>query len=276
QGAAARSSELLVSEGFEVNVALLEPGEDPDTFIRTRGAAEYQARLRHSTPYLEFLLDRAASAHDLTSDEGRRQFLGEMLAVAARIPDAAGRDRFGDRLAHQARITEDVVRAEIRKAAVARQTSVTTRAIAAPGELRQAEKGLIWALVHDTPAALSALGLLDEADMDGLAAGDVFQVAQALHREGTVDVPAALLRRLSTRSAELVAAVAAESQPPAPPTDCAHAVKRRRCEQERAAIQQEIDRLQQSGAGDAGGALTTLLQRKTDLLHQIEQLMFEA
>ena len=41
-----------------------------------------------------------------------------MLTVAARIPDAAARDQFADRIAHKARVTEEVVRAEIRKAAV--------------------------------------------------------------------------------------------------------------------------------------------------------------
>ena len=46
-----------------------------------------------------------------------------MLAVAARIPDAAARDQFADRIAHKARITEEVVRAEIRKAAVSRRTT---------------------------------------------------------------------------------------------------------------------------------------------------------
>ena len=38
QGAAARSCELLVKEGFEVNVVVLDSGEDPDTFIRRKGA----------------------------------------------------------------------------------------------------------------------------------------------------------------------------------------------------------------------------------------------
>ena len=38
QGAAVRSCELLVAEGFEVNVVVLDKGEDPDTFIRTQGA----------------------------------------------------------------------------------------------------------------------------------------------------------------------------------------------------------------------------------------------
>lgn len=275
QGAAARSSELLVAEGFEVNVATLESGDDPDAFIRKQGVGAYQARLRNSTPYLEFLLDRAATAHDLATDEGRRQFLAGMLEVAARIPDAAGRDRFGDRLAHKAQITEEVVRAEIRKAAVSRQTTVTARTLPRPGALGQAEKGLIWALVHQTLPALEALALLDREDLAELPTREIFDVAQGLQREGVADVPAALLRRLSTSSAELVAAVAAEPGPPAPPADCARTVKRRRCERERAAIQQEITRLQESGAGDAGPEIDRLWQQKKDLLHRIEQLMFE-
>ena len=39
QGAAARTSELLVAEGFQVNVAMLPAGDDPDNFIRKFGGA---------------------------------------------------------------------------------------------------------------------------------------------------------------------------------------------------------------------------------------------
>ena len=81
-----------------------------------------------------------------------------MLAVAARIPDAAARDQFADRLAHKARITEDVVRAEIRKAAVERRTDGDRRGnCRASARSKQAEKGLIWALVHD-PEGLARAG----------------------------------------------------------------------------------------------------------------------
>ncbi len=41
QGAAARSCELLVAEGFEVNVAVLPAGEDPDSFVQKRGRDAY-------------------------------------------------------------------------------------------------------------------------------------------------------------------------------------------------------------------------------------------
>src|ERR1043166_1448226 len=159
QGAAASSCELLVSDGFDVNVVVLEKGEDPDTFIRRRGADGYRERLRTSRPYLEYLLDRAASGLDLGHADKRREFLERMLKVAGTIP--AARDQFADRIAHKARITEDVIRAEIRKAAVNKQTVVTTREVPSFGQLKQAEKALIWSLVHRTGEAIDAIAALD-------------------------------------------------------------------------------------------------------------------
>ena len=61
--------------------------------------------------------------------------------MAARIPDAAARDQFADRLAHKARITEEVVRAEIRKAAVAKKTVVDRAGdCPSPSALKPAER----------------------------------------------------------------------------------------------------------------------------------------
>src|SRR4029453_3728101 len=119
--------ELLVAEGFDVNVVKLNPGEDPDTFIRQNGPDRYKEQLRSSRPYLEYLLDRASEGVDFGQDDQRRQFLGKMLTGAAQIPDPVARDQFADRIAHKARITEELVRAEIRRAAVAKQTTVTAR-----------------------------------------------------------------------------------------------------------------------------------------------------
>jgi DNA primase len=143
QGATAKSCEMLVTEGFDVNVAILPASEDPDIFVRKHGRQGYGELLLHSRPYLEYLLDRAAAGHDLTSDKGRVAFLSEMLPVASRIPDAAARDRFADRLAFKARVTDEVVRAEIRKAAVQKQTTISQREMPRFGQVTKAEKGLI-------------------------------------------------------------------------------------------------------------------------------------
>jgi DNA primase len=268
-GAAARSCELLVAEGFDVNVVVLDRGEDPDTFIRRHGGDRYRAKLRTSRPYLEYLLDQAAEEIDFRQDEGRRQFLGKMLAVAARIPDIALRDQFGDRIAHKARITEDVVRAQIRKAAVQKRTTVTERELPAAGELKHAEKALIWSLIHNTEEAVEALADLDAEDLEELAGRDIFEMARSLQKEL---LPSALLQRLSTMNAQLVTSIAATPTSTAPPAGCVRAIKRLRWERERAAIQREIDRLQQLGASQHGQEIDTLWQRKKNLLHRIEEL----
>jgi len=273
QSAAAKTSEMLVSEGFQVNVAMLPAGDDPDNYVRKNGAAAYQEQLRNSRQYLEYLLDRTAAEEDLSTDEGRRSFLGKMLGVAARVPDAAQRDQFADRLSHKARITEEVVRAEIRKAAVDRQTNVDEIERRAPalGQVKVAERGLIWALMKDPEAGLGALQELENEDLDGLATAGILRQARSLHGWPAAGIPGGLLERLSTGETALVRDIA--SQPGAPSedaADCARTLKRLRYDRERAALQREIDRLQEDGAARHDAEIVALWERKKELLQRLE------
>jgi len=276
QGAAARSSEMLVAEGFQVNVALLPEGQDPDTFVRTEGAGAYAERLKGSQPYLDYLLDRAAQKHNVARDEGRRTFLAEMLAVAATIPDAAARDQFADRLAHKARITEDVVRQEIRKAAVRKKTELPA-AVSQRAPLRPSESGMLWHLARDPETALAALRLLEDEDFEGLASGDVLRMARALGENGAAGLPKLLSERLSEVERALVARAASAAAPVAPAADCARSLRRMRVDRERAEVQAQIDQLQSlgeaPGAAPAGNVeLRELWERKMALLRQLEEL----
>jgi DNA primase len=272
QGAAVRSCELLVAEGFSVNVALLPAGEDPDAFVRRHGREAYQERLRASQPYLEFLLDRSSRQHDLASDEGRRAFLHAMLVVAARIPDAAARDQFADRLAHKARITEDVVRSEIRKAAVARRTTLTDREAPAALHVKPAERGLIWALVHEPAVALAAIESLEDEDLQALAARRVFEAARSLQHSTADRVTSRLLERLSEQEIRLVTGIGADPARPAPADACVRALRLLRYDRERAELQREIDRLQQERAPGVTARIEQLGLQKIDLKRRIEAL----
>jgi DNA primase len=271
QSAAERSSELLVSEGFDVNVVLLPGGEDPDTFMHRQGREAFVAQLKRSRPYLEFLLDRAAAEHDLARDDSRREFLRKMLGVAARIPDPAARDQFADRLAHKARVTEDVVRAEIRRAAAARKTELPAERVPTlQRHIRKAEKGLIWTLVHQPSAALASLKQLETADLQGLSTENILKTARELDVRPE-DVPTTLMERLSTQEAELLAAVAAEPAPPAVLPDlCVVALKFVRLERELAEVQRELNRLQ--NMGDTGANLLSLLDRKQRMVRALEAM----
>lgn len=271
QTAAERSSELLVAEGFDVNVMQLPGGEDPDTFIQKQGRDAFVAQLKKSRPYLEFLLDRAAAEHDLSRDDSRREFLRRMLGVASRIPDPAVRDQFADRLAHKARVTEAVVRAEIRKAAAERKTVLPAERVPTlQGHIRKAEKGLIWTLVHQPAQAMAAIKALEAEDLKGLSTENLLRTARDLNVSPN-DVPTMLMERLSTQEAELLASVAAEPSPPAVLPDlCVVALKYVRLERELADVQRELNRLQ--NVGDTGPALMDLLHQKQQMIRALEAM----
>jgi hypothetical protein len=149
---------------------------------------------------------------------------------------------------------------------------VTNRELPATGQLKHAEKALIWSLIHNTDQALEALADLDPEDLEELAGREILEMARSLQKEPSGLLPTALLQRLSTVNAQLVTSIAATPISTAPPAGCVRAIKRLRWERERAAIQREIDRLQQLGATQYGQEIDTLWQRKKNLLHRIEEL----
>jgi DNA primase len=272
QGAAAKSSELFVADGFDVNVAELPAGQDPDTFIRSHGASGYGERLKHSKPYLEYLLDRTAAGYNLNSDEGRVKFLAAMLPTAARIPDAAMRDRFADRLAFKANVTDEVVRAKIREAAVQKQTTFATNTIPSLGHVTKAEKALIWCLIHEPETALTALVDLEAADFEELPSRSVLDLARGLNDNRGFS-PSVLLERLNMVEAQLVTGIASEPEPPALSLgSCVGELRRARYERERATVQRAIAQLQTRGAA-VGGELDALLARKGELGRLIQALV---
>jgi DNA primase len=269
QSAAERSCELLVGEGFDVNVMLLPRAEDPDTYVQRHGREAYVRELRQSRPYLEFLLDRAAAGHDLARDDSRREFLKKMLTVAARIPDPAARDQFADRLAHKARVTEEVVRAEIRKAAGAKRTELPLdRLRSLSGALRDVEKGLLWSMIHAPGDAIRVLGLLEDADFEGLRAQSLLEKARALQTVAADEFPGALMERLTDDEAQLLSRVAIEREPlQLVPENCVQTLRSSRIERELGEIQQRIDAMRKS---PDDSVMNRLLRRKNDLRTQLE------
>jgi DNA primase len=271
QGAASRSCEILVKEGFEVNVVVLDKGEDPDTFIREKGAEAYRARLRGSRPYLEYVINREAGEVDLRSGDGRNRFIDRMRVFADLLPDEASKEVFAEKVAFTAGVTDGTVLIQFRKSFRGART-VTGPILPNLGDLKEAEKGLIWALIHNTPSALEALAELDTEDAAYLNGREIFEMARTLHREPPDLIPSALIQRLSTVNAQLVANIASTAFSPAPALECIRALKRMRWEREQAAVQREIDRLQALGATQHGNEIDNLWQRKKDLLHRIEDL----
>ena len=271
QGAAAKSSEMLVAEGFEVNVAVLPKGDDPDTYVRKHGRDGYGERLRQSQPYLEYLLGRAVAGQNLNTAEGRARLVSELVPVAIRIPDRVRQELFVEAISGRSGVPGQLIFAEIRKA-TNKQTAAPARPMPSFGQVTKAEKGLIWWLVHEPAPALTAMAGLEPADLEGVAARSVLDLACKLNEDRGFS-PSLLLERLSMVEAQLVTLVASEGEAPVSDVDsCVRMLRRGRYEREQAALQREIVRLQQLGAEKHSSDIDALWARKRDLIQRIEEL----
>jgi DNA primase len=249
QGAAVKSCEMLVAEGFEVNVVTLPDGGDPDTFVRRLGGQAYLAQLKHSQPYLEYLLSEIAKRHDLNVPEERARFVDESLPSVNRIPDRTRQALFVKEVAARAGVSEGAVWPRITKVVTHRSAGPSSSQLPALGHVTKAEKALIWWLVHRPAEVGPALAALTNDDLLGLSARSVLDLARQLNEDREFS-PSMLLERLSTTDAQLVTGVATEPEPPALDLDwCVREMRRSRYERERAEVQRAIARLQRSGEG---------------------------
>lgn len=271
QNAAVKSGDLLLAEGFQVSVALLPEGEDPDTFVRRHGGEAYQAKVDQARLYLDFVLDRAAARHNVKDPTGRVAFLNEMLSVAARIPDALARDQFADRLAHRAQVGEDTVRQEIRKAAVTRQETLpdAARRASMPGVTR-AERELIVGVLTTPREAVLAMDALEDADLEHLRTGRLLRLVLSTDVSDPDQLPGAVLARLTEEERRWVTGLTMSAGAVAPPRACVEDIQRLRLKSELAAVQRDIEELQETDAANIG-RMNALWQRKLRIAKQLEE-----
>ncbi|MEQ1869618.1 MAG: DNA primase [Vicinamibacterales bacterium] len=270
QMAATRSCQLLVGKGFEVKVVLLAEGQDPDNFIRTRGADAYREHLRTAQGYLDYVVRREATGVHFAVAEERSHYFEKMQQFANNLPDEAQKELFASKVAAATGITDATVIAQFRNSFRGKGPAAS-KILPDFGNLKGAEKGLIWSLFHNTSEALEALAELDDEDRRLLAGREIFELAQTL-KSSPEHLPAALLQRLTEGDAQTVRGIAASSTAESSPVECSRALKQMRWERELATIQREIDRLQRDGADGHGDQIVTLSFKKKDLKHRIEGL----
>ncbi|HUS19689.1 MAG TPA: DNA primase [Terriglobales bacterium] len=147
-GAAAteRSLAMLIEEDFNIKVITLEPGLDPDLFIRKRGVEAYQAEVRGSRKYFHYLIDRALAQFPKTP-EGKVKAMNYLLPHIQRVPSRIARDELASEAAQRLAIDSAVLRQELKSAASSRSKTIKQDASQGPGGLSPAEKVLVSSLL---------------------------------------------------------------------------------------------------------------------------------
>jgi DNA primase len=139
-----RTLGLLVEEEFQIKVLTLEPGFDPDLFIRRKGKDAYGEALKHSQRYFHYLIERAQSQFAIRSAEGKVKALNHLLPHIQRVPSRIVRDELAREISQKLGIDSAVLRQELKHAAANRSTASVKAPIEA--QVTDAEKLLIRAL----------------------------------------------------------------------------------------------------------------------------------
>ncbi|HYA24327.1 MAG TPA: DNA primase, partial [Terriglobales bacterium] len=179
-----RTLGLLVEEEFQIKVLTLEPGFDPDLFIRRKGKGAYAEALRNSQPYFSYLIERARGQFPVRSADGKVKAVNYLLPHIQRVPSRIVRDELASEIAQKLGIDSAVLRQELKHAAGTRSSAAVKAPVEA--QVTDAEKILIRALTsaREMQAAEGHLSARDgaEDEFDPARQAHFALAAEGLHR----------------------------------------------------------------------------------------------
>ena len=113
--AVVRSLEPLIRAGLEVKVAEIPSGDDPDSFVRKKGAEEFTKLINSAKDFFDFLYDFLITENDMSSRQGRLEVASEILSAIKKMPSEIVRDELLKKLSHNMRISVEALRSEMHK-----------------------------------------------------------------------------------------------------------------------------------------------------------------
>jgi DNA primase len=155
--AAEKTLALLVEEGFEVKVIMLEGGLDPDRYVREHGVKAYAEAVKSAARYADFLIERARKEFGTRTPEAKVKALNFLLPHIRRVPNALARNDFAENAAQKLGIESALMRQELKRAAQQRLESVRSTQSTT---VTETERILLRALL--LPEADSARALVAE------------------------------------------------------------------------------------------------------------------
>lgn len=106
QNATLKGLELALEEGFEVKIMSFPQGDDPDSFIRSRGSDALRSLILSAVPFLDFRVDILKSDGTFNDPPRMAQAIRDMIDLIVRIPDMMQHDLLLQRLWDKLRLSE--------------------------------------------------------------------------------------------------------------------------------------------------------------------------
>lgn len=174
QAATMRSIDVLLAEGFKVNILAMPTNQDPDDFVRAHGVERFRELLKTTQPYLDYIIDTSIAAHDTSRPTGKVAAINAILPHLARMRDKVARADYADQLADRLKIDSRVVREELKRTATNRQHTLDKTRVRAAEEITQGERQLLELMLANQEVRRAMISTLSEDDYLELATGAIF------------------------------------------------------------------------------------------------------
>lgn len=115
QMAILRSFDILVEEDMSVKVALLEKGEDPDSFVQKFGIEEFTRRIDNAQTLFDYKVNALMQKHDRKTVEGKARISAEMLTTIAKYKNEVLKQEYLRELAQVLGIAPEALKVELKK-----------------------------------------------------------------------------------------------------------------------------------------------------------------
>jgi DNA primase len=191
-----RSLELLLTEGFKVNVLTLPDNLDPDEFIRERGVEGYAKAMRNSQSFMDYIVAQAMKSHDQASPAGKVETLNEILPYLKLVKDRVEMTEQVERIADRLKLDSKVVREEFKRAVETRAERVSEAAVTAQMAVKPAEKRLLAALLNQPNVRRRMMRQLVEDDYKQLRTAPVWKLLFEFEQQGLEPTYAAFSEQL--------------------------------------------------------------------------------
>jgi len=200
QAATMRSIDVLLAEGFKVNILRMPTKQDPDEFVRSQGVARFRELLKTTQPYIDYIVDVSIGEHDTSRPTGKVAAINAILPHLARMRDKVARADYADQIADRLKIDSKVVREELKRTATNKQQALDSKRVRAAEGVTKGERQLLELMLGNEEVRRAMVSAMNDDDYLELATAAIFSAIFDMDRD-KIDIHFdSLVERLETES----------------------------------------------------------------------------
>lgn len=199
EAASLRGLDTFLLEGMQVKVAALPKGFDPDSFVRSKGTAEFDSLIAGAADLFDYKLGVLASRYDAKKSSDKAKICAEMLPTIAKVTDAVLKSEYIKRLGEGLQVSESALLSELKKVRPDREYEPSEELSSSAGKSQaaMAEKIVIGLMLDDPEMIAQVKETLKAEDFVDEGTRKIAEEIFSSYGDGRSFKPAQLINKLA-------------------------------------------------------------------------------